>query len=184
MLVPWSYLKSWECLACGHCCKDYAIPLAEGEWLGLSNLFGPSVAEWFLDKRCLRRGVGGRCVFLQKYEGHWLCGIQGAKPLNCRLFPFKVSVHPLFGRKEEASFPYSGREVFVYVDVDCRGIEWGRPGPDLVRKVLPEFVGLRLKKGLDQYYSTARIWPQRPLPPVRPILSACTSMDLPLAVIE
>ncbi|TLN13391.1 YkgJ family cysteine cluster protein, partial [bacterium] len=110
MLVPWSYLKSWECLACGHCCKDYAIPLAEGEWLGLSNLFGPSVAEWFLDKRCLRRGVGGRCVFLQKYEGHWLCGIQGAKPLNCRLFPFKVSVHPLFGRKEEASFPYSRRE--------------------------------------------------------------------------
>jgi len=68
--------------------------------------------------------------------------------------------------------------------VDCRGIEWGRPGTGLVRDVLPEFVGLRLKKGGGQYYSTAHMWPQRPLPPVRPILSACTRMDFPLAVIE
>jgi len=184
MLVPWSYIKSWACLACGHCCKDYAIPLAEGEWLGLSNLFGPRVAERILDKRCLRRGVGGGCVFLQRHEGHWLCGIQSAKPLTCRLFPFKVCFHPLFYGKEEATFPYSGKKVFVYVDVDCRGIEWGKPGTELIRKVLPEFLAQALKKGVGQYYSTAHI-PLRKSPlPVRSIFSACDKMDLPLTVIE
>jgi len=184
MLVPWSYLKSWACLACGHCCKDYAIPLAEDEWLGLSSLFGPRVAEQILDKRCLRRGVGGRCIFQHRHDGHWLCSIQSAKPMTCRLFPFKVCFHPLFGRKEEASYPYSGGKVFIYFDVDCRGMEWGKPGVELVHKVLPEFIGLRLRKGRGQYYSTARLRPQKPLPPVRPILSACTRMDFPLAVIE
>ena len=150
MLVPWSYLRSWNCLACGNCCRDYAIPLAEDEWLGLSRLFGQGVAEQILDKNCLRRGVGGRCIFQHGREGHWLCGIQSAKPLSCRLFPFKVCFHPLYGSKGEASFPNMGREVFIYVDVDCRGIEWGRPGTGLIRNILPEFVGLRLKKGGGQ----------------------------------
>lgn len=184
MFVPWSYVKSWSCLACGHCCKDYAIPLAEDEWLSLSGLFGPDVAEQILDKTFLRMGADGRCAFQRKIEGHWLCTIQSAKPLACRLFPFKVCFQPLFGRKEEALFSHSGLCVFVYVDVGCRGIVWGTPRMELVRKALPEFIGLKLKEDRVQFYTTARVRHQKTLLPVRSILSACDRMDLPLAVME
>ncbi|MEM2885328.1 MAG: YkgJ family cysteine cluster protein [Thermoproteota archaeon] len=182
MLVPWSYVRSWECLACGHCCKDYAIPLERGERLGLASLFGPGVVERVLGKDCLKRGEDGRCVFQRRHESRWLCAIQGAKPLACRLFPFKVSFQPLFGRGEGASFPYPGRRVFVYADSDCRGIEWGRPEEEFARKVVPEFVRLKLEGGGPQFYSTARVRPHELPIPVRSIFSACANTALPLAV--
>jgi Fe-S-cluster containining protein len=184
MLVPWSFVKSWGCLACGHCCRDYAIPLAEEEWRGLSGLFGPRVAERIHDKKFLRMEENGRCAFLHKIEGHWLCSIQGAKPLACRLFPFKVCFQPPSGRRAEGLFSHSGRRLFIYVDADCRGIEWGAPSMELVRKVLPEFIGLKLKEDRAQFYSTAHVRPQKAPLPVRSILSACDRMDLPLAVME
>jgi Fe-S-cluster containining protein len=183
MLVPWSYLKSWSCLACGHCCKDYAIPLAEHEWLCFRDLFGSMALEQVLDKKCLRRGPDGRCIFQYKLGNHWLCGIQSAKPLACRLFPFKVCFQPLFGKEEGASFKYFGKKVFVYADAECRGIEWGNPGTELVRKIIPEFIRLKLDGYGEQFYSTAHIQTQNPMPPVRSIFSACTKTLLPLAVI-
>ncbi|MGQ9513668.1 MAG: YkgJ family cysteine cluster protein [Thermoproteota archaeon] len=183
MLVPWSFVRSWECLACGHCCKDYAIPLSDDEWLGLSNLFGSSIVERIESKKFLRMGPDGRCIFQERVSGHWICSIQAAKPLACRLFPFKVCFKPLFGGGERASFPSEGGLVYIYVDTDCRGIEWGVPGAELVQKVLPEFVRLKLNRGCEQFYSTSRIRPQRPFRLVRSIFSACTRMDLPLAVI-
>ena len=184
MLVPWSYVKSWSCLACGHCCKDYAIPLVEDEWLGFSSIFGSGAVEQMHGKNYLRRQANGKCIFQQISEGRWLCGIQDVKPMSCRLFPFKICFKPLYGREGESFFPYAGKRVHIYVDVDCRGIEWGKPKAELVRKVLPEFVGLRMKEASRQFYSTANTLSQKSLLPVRSIFSACDRMDLPLVVME
>jgi Fe-S-cluster containining protein len=186
MLVPWRYVKSWSCRACGHCCQDYAIPLAEDEGRSFVNLFGPSIVEKIRDKVYLRRGEGGRCHFQRRCAGQWLCGIQGAKPVACKLFPFKICTQPLYGRAEEALYRPIGNDMkktFIYVDADCRGIVWGAPGADFLHEVLPEFVDLRLKEREGQFFSTARIHPRNFLP-VRSSRSACTIVDLPLAVTE
>src|SRR3990170_1519988 len=127
MLVPWSQVQSWNCVACGICCKDYSVVLGFNEWLNIIQTFGIGSTIPNISKFYLRRKDDGTCIFLHKPFNTWLCGLQNMKPTACKLWPFKVLDKPNFGRPDEASYTYKGREFFIYADPFCTGIRWGEP---------------------------------------------------------
>ena len=158
-MVPWRYVHSWNCIACGLCCKSFDVVLSFPEWVNLIKIYGVEVTKPGIDKIYLKRRSDGSCVFLQNFFGRWICGLQHMKPLACKLWPFKILSRPKYGRAEEALYKYKGHKLFIYVDPFCVGIKWGKPTFEFVSKTLNEFIELALGLRTKQVYSTANLKP-------------------------
>jgi len=157
ILIPWRYVESWNCVACGMCCKGYQVVLGFNEWVDIIRKYGVGVTQSDINKFYLGKKGDGTCLFLTKFYDTWLCGLQDMKPKACKLWPFKVLSGPKFGRPDEAIYEDRGRSFFVYVDPACIGIRWGKPTQDFMYKTLPEFIEIALGLREKQYYSTSRI---------------------------
>ncbi len=155
--VPWRWISSWNCTACGLCCRAYNVVLNYAEWLSIVKRFGVEYTSCDLSRLYLKRRSDGSCVFLYRFGNQWLCGLQGLKPRACKLWPFKIYSKPRFGRANEALYEYGGRKLFVYVDPNCYGITWGVPTQHFVFQVLPEFVEISIGKREAQKFSTGRV---------------------------
>jgi len=154
--VPWSNIESWDCSACGLCCKGFDVVLDFPEWINIVKAYGVDYTQPDISRFYLRRKTDGTCVFLGHYYGNWLCSLQHMKPIACKLWPFKVLDEPMWGRPNEALFNYNGMRLYVYADPSCVGLRWGDPNPEFTYTVLPEFVDLALGQRRKQHYSTAR----------------------------
>lgn len=155
--VPWSYINSWNCIACGLCCKEYEVILRFPEWLRIVKNYGVEVTIPDLNKFYLKKRSDGSCVFLHRIGNLWICALQNMKPQACKLWPFKVYPHPKYGRPRDATYRYAGSRFFVYVDPACVGIRWGRPSHKYLDKVIPEFIQIATGSLEKQRYSTANI---------------------------
>jgi len=161
--VPWKYVESWNCLACGRCCKGYDVALRFNEWVNIIRTYGAEFTEPRIDKLCLRKKYDGTCVFLYNFlDRWWLCGLQHMKPNACKLWPFKILGEPRYGRPQEASFTMREKTFFIYVDPQCMGIRWGAPTQEFTQKTLPEFVEIGLGLRERQKFSTSKM-PYQPL---------------------
>ncbi|MGQ9460408.1 MAG: YkgJ family cysteine cluster protein [Candidatus Bathyarchaeaceae archaeon] len=159
--IPWRYLESWNCIACGMCCKGYQVVLGFNEWINLIRTYGVGVTQPGIDKIYLGKKGDGTCLFLYKSFDTWLCGLQNMKPKACKLWPFKVLSRPEFGRPNEAVYKYGDKNFFVYVDPSCIGIRWGKPTQEFTYRTLTELIEIATGLREKQYYSTSRI-PYRP----------------------
>lgn len=155
--IPWSYVKSWSCTACGICCKGYNVVLGFNEWVNIVRTYGVGVTEPSISKFYLRKKDDDTCVFLYNLFGTSLCGLQHMKPKACKLWPFKIQDKPKYGRPNEASYTYGGKRLFLYVDPSCMGIQWGSPTKEFSYKTIPEVVEIALGLREKQYYSTSRM---------------------------
>jgi len=160
--VPWRYVESWNCIACGTCCRGFDVVLSFPEWVNIVRSYGVGVTQPSISKFHLKRRTDGSCVFLCNYFDRWLCGLQYMKPTACKLWPFKFLSRPKFGRPNEASYNYKDRRLYVYVDPLCIGIRWGNPTQEFIHKTMTEFVEIALRLREKQYYSTSKI-PYRPV---------------------
>lgn len=155
--IPWSYVSYWYCNGCGLCCKEFNVVLRFEEWLRLINKYGVEMTRAGLNKFYLARRSDGSCVFLYPYMGKWFCGLQDMKPLACKLWPFKILKTPKYGSPNKALFIYRGRPLYVYIDPFCPNIKWGKPTPELIHKIVPEFIELSLNLREKQIFSTSRL---------------------------
>jgi len=160
--VPWRYVDSWNCIACGACCKGFEVVLSLPEWVNIVRSYGVGVTQPSISKFHLKRRNDGSCIFLCKYFDQWLCGLQYMKPTACKLWPFKILSRPKFGRPNEASYDYKNRRLYVYVDPSCIGIRWGNPVQDFMQKTMTEIIEIALGLRQNQYYSTSKM-PYRPV---------------------
>jgi len=161
MPIPWRYVESWNCIACGICCKGYQVVLGFNEWVNLVRTYGVGVTQPGIDKFYLGKKGDGTCIFLYKFFDTWLCGLQDTKPKACKLWPFKILSKPEFGRPNEAAYKYGDKNFFVYVDPSCIGVRWGKPTSEFTYRALTELVEIATGLREKQYYSTSRI-PYRP----------------------
>jgi Fe-S-cluster containining protein len=157
MPIPWRYVESWNCIACGICCQGYHVVLGFNEWINLVRTYGVGVTQPGVDKFYLGKKSDGTCVFLYKFFDTWLCGLQNTKPNACKLWPFKILSRPKFGRPDEAVYEYRDRKFFVYVDPSCIGIMWGEPTQEFTYRTLTELVEIATGLREKQYYSTSKI---------------------------
>jgi len=156
--VPWRYVESWNCLACGLCCKGFDVVLDFPEWINIVKAYGVDYTQPGISRFYLKRKTDGTCVFLGNYYGNWLCSLQHMKPMACKLWPFKISDKPKYGRPNEARYNTANIKLYIYVDPSCAGLRWGNPSPEFMHTILPEFVDLALGQRLKQFYSTARLF--------------------------
>ncbi|MDH5688200.1 MAG: YkgJ family cysteine cluster protein [Candidatus Bathyarchaeota archaeon] len=162
--VPWSYLNSWYCTCCGLCCREFDVVLRFDEWLSLVRTYGVGVTKAGLDKLYMGKKSDGSCLFLYNSFGKWFCGLQRVKPRACKLWPFKLSNKPRYGRSREASFDYKGKRLYIYVDPFCPEIRWGKPSERIVHQVIPEFIELALGLREKQVHSTYNMKYDTPYP--------------------
>jgi Fe-S-cluster containining protein len=155
--VPWKYIESWNCRACGECCKPFTVILTLPEWLNITRLYGLGVTQPGINGFYLKKNAANRCVFQYKLLDKWLCGIQHIKPMACKLWPFKICENPKYGRRKEASYIYQGREFFIYADTLCHGLKLGNPSRHFIQKILPEFIEISLGLRKEQHYSTFQL---------------------------
>jgi len=155
--VPWRYVASWRCTACGMCCRKYNVVLNYQEWIKIVRRFGVEFTSCDLTRLYLKRKTDGSCVFLYRLGSQWLCGLQNMKPRACKLWPFKIYSKPKFGHSREALYEYGWRKLFIYVDSNCAGIRWGVPTQHFVQNVLPEFVKIALGNRVGQLFSTGKV---------------------------
>ncbi len=133
------------------------------EWMKIVNAYGiafttPGISSFFLKQK-----IDGTCAFLYNYYGRWLCVLQEhLKPMACKLWPFKVSDKPKFGRPNEAVYRYGEKRLFVYVDPICPGLRFGSPNYSFLRETLCEFVDLAVGLRRKQCYSTSRLVNHQP----------------------
>jgi Fe-S-cluster containining protein len=156
-LVSWRKVKSWNCVECGMCCRDYHVVLNFNEWINIVRNYGaeatiPSVSKLFLGKK-----DDGTCIFLNNLQNGCSCGLQHMKPLACKIWPFKVFDKPKFGMANEALFNYRDNNFYVYVDPECTGLRWGTPDSEFKHRVLPEFIDVAVGLRRNQFYSTSKI---------------------------
>ena len=152
--VPWSYVSSWHCTCCGLCCREFDVVLRFDEWLRLVRTYGVGVTKAGLDKLYMGKKSDGSCLFLYNSFGRWFCGLQDTKPRACKVWPFKLSNKPRYGRSREAAFDYKGKRLYVYVDPFCPELRWGKPSERTVYQVIPEFIEIALGVREKQVYST------------------------------
>jgi Fe-S-cluster containining protein len=155
--VPWRYVESWDCIACGMCCKGYQVVLRFNEWVNIIRKYGVGVTQPGISQFYLGKKGDGTCIFLTKLYDNWLCGLQNMKPKACKLWPFKILSRPRFGRPNEAVYKDGDRKLFIYVDPACIGTRWGKPTQEFTYRILPEFVEIALGLHEKQYYSTSKI---------------------------
>jgi Fe-S-cluster containining protein len=155
--IPWRRVKSWNCITCGICCKEFDVVLGYWEWANMIRNFGVSAIKPSVTRLCLGKKGDGTCVFLYNSSGSWLCGLQeGNKPRACKLWPFKILDQPKYGRDSEAIYRYGDRDFFVYVDPSCLGVTWGFPARRFMYETVPEFIEIALGIREKQFYSTCR----------------------------
>ena len=155
MPIPWKYVQDWFCTACGVCCKEYSVVLDFPEWIRIVKNYGVNFTEPGISRFFLKHKNDGTCAFLYSFNGRWLCGLQQQmKPIACKLWPFKVSDRPKFGRPSEALYNYGERKLYVYTDPSCIGLRWGTPCQDFQNVIIPEFIDLALGLKQKQFYST------------------------------
>ena len=155
--VPWSYVENWRCINCGKCCRAYEVVLSFSEWLKLVNVYGAGVARPSLNKFYLSKRNDGSCIFLNQVGNRYYCGLQYDKPKACKIWPFKISSRPKYGRPREAAYRYRDKTFYVYLVSSCSGIRWGTPSEEFVKAVIPEFIDIALGVREKQYYSTSRL---------------------------
>jgi len=154
-------VESWNCIACGACCKGFEVVLSFPEWVNIVRSYGVEFTKPSISKFNLKRRDDGACIFLCKYFDQWLCGLQHMKPLACKLWPFKILSRPKFGSPNEAFYNYKNQKLYVYVDPLCVGISWGNPAQGFMHNTMTEFAEIALGLREKQYYSTSNI-PYRP----------------------
>jgi Fe-S-cluster containining protein len=155
--VPWRHVASWNCVACGMCCKGFKVVLNFPEWINIVKAYGVDFTQASINRFYLKHKSDDTCVFLYNYYGNWLCSLQHMKPRACKLWPFKVSDKPKYGRPNEARYDLANMKLYIYVDPSCIGLRWGNPTPKFLNSTLPEFVDLALGQPRKQVYSTARL---------------------------
>jgi Fe-S-cluster containining protein len=161
--IPWKYVQDWFCTACGMCCKGYDVVLDFPEWVRIVKNYGVNFTEPSISRFFLKHKTDGTCAFLYNFNGRWLCSLQqNMKPIACKLWPFKVSDKPKFGRPNEALYNYGGRKLYIYADPSCIGLQWGTPTQNFQNEIIPEFIDLALGLKQKQFYSTSPL--QRPQP--------------------
>jgi len=155
--VPWRYVQSWNCVVCGLCCKDYDVVLDFPEWMKIINAYGVELTRPGISCFFLKQKGDGTCVFLYNFYGRWLCSLQERmKPIACKLWPFKVTDKPKYGRPVEARYKCGERDLYVYVDPLCPGLRWGIPDSGFMSETLAEFVDLAIGMRHKQFFSTSR----------------------------
>jgi len=154
--VPWSQVHSWTCNGCGECCKWFTIPISTYEYAKIGQVVGFRMFEFREGGVWLKKRPDSRCVFAFCRGNLWLCGLQNSKPYPCRMWPFKISNQPLYGRRDWARYEGSSWTGYVYVDSRCPGIVYGRPSLTYTTKVVEEFVHMAIGGRRHQYYSTSR----------------------------
>lgn len=155
--LPWRYVASWNCIACGMCCRGFRVTVGFNEWMRIVKAYGFGVTEPGINKFYLRRRSDGSCVFLYKLYDMGFCGLQHMKPKACKLWPFKVLDRPKYGRPNEAFYKYGDRKFFIYADPSCMGIRWGSPTQEFAYGTVTEVVEIALGLREKQYYSTSRM---------------------------
>lgn len=160
--VPWRYIESWNCLACGTCCKGFHVVLDFPEWINIVKNYGVDFTQPGISRFYLKHKNDGTCVFLLDNYGNWLCSLQHMKPMACKLWPFKVSDQPKYGRPSEAAYNLTNMKLFIYADPSCPGLRWGNPAHEFAHTILPEFINLATGTRKKQFYSTSRLTPSQP----------------------
>ncbi len=155
--VPWKYVNSWNCHACGLCCKGFNVALNFAEWINVVKTYGIGFTSPGINKFFLKHRNDGSCVFLYNYSGKGFCSLQHRKPQACKLWPFKILPRPKYGRAKAAEYNYRGRKLFIYADPSCVGLVWGNPTVNFARTTLPEFLELAMGFREKQVYSTSQI---------------------------
>jgi Fe-S-cluster containining protein len=156
--VPWRNVESWNCVACGLCCKGFHVILNFPEWISIVKAYGVDYTQPGISRFSLKHKSDDTCIFLYNNFGSWLCSLQHMKPMACKLWPFKVSNKPKYGRPNEARYDLTSMRLYVYVDPSCPGLRWGNPNLEFLNSTLPEFVDLALGQRRKQFYSTARLF--------------------------
>lgn len=156
--IPWRQIESWNCLACGSCCKGYEVVLDFPEWINIVKDYGVNYTQSGISKLFLKHKADGTCIFLYNDYGGPLCSLQHMKPMACKLWPFKISDRPKYGKPNEAAYRIGERSLFVYVEPSCVGIRFGNPSREFVSATLPEFVGLALGRCKRQFFSTSKLF--------------------------
>lgn len=140
--VSWKKIQSWNCLACGECCRKFNIPLRGDEYARILPIHGGNVFNY--DKKpghaYLKRREDGSCIFQSHFYNGGFCQIQGYKPLACKLFPFLISKT----NKKRARFYYNGNYYNVFIDRNCNGLKYGTPDWKLVNVHIPEAIEMSL----------------------------------------
>ncbi|MFZ7137179.1 MAG: YkgJ family cysteine cluster protein [archaeon] len=154
--VSWRKVKSWTCVGCGMCCKDYHVVLNFAEWISILKNFGEGAIGRAPGKLLLGKRNNGVCCFLNQLGNTPSCGLQHVKPLACKIWPFKVFDEPKFGDERQALYVYRDRKFYVYVDPACTGLLLGKPTTDFKFKFLPEFIDVALGLRQNQYHSTSK----------------------------
>lgn len=162
--VPWRHVNSWNCYACGLCCKGFNVVLSFAEWMNVVKTCGVGFTSSSINKFYLKHRSDGSCVFLYNYYGKGFCSLQYMKPTACKLWPFRISQRPRYGRAREAEYIYAGKKLYIYVDPSCLGLRWGNPTANFTRTTLTEITELALGLRKKQVYSTSRLLysPQSP----------------------
>ena len=155
--LSWRNLKSWNCVECGMCCKDYHVVLNYAEWLNIVGNYGIEKTIAGTNKLLLGKKSNGTCSFLTHYKDTCYCGLQYMKPTACKIWPFKIFLNPKFGKPDWALYRYRNKSFYIYVDSACTGLSWGKPTPELMYRVLPEFIDVAIGLRKQQFYSTSKI---------------------------
>jgi len=155
--VPWRTVKSWSCVECGMCCKDYHVVLNFNEWAKIVRSYGADATISSLSKLFLGKKSDGTCCFLSHHGDVSVCGLQYMKPIACKIWPFKIFLEPKLGSQNQALYKYQDHNFFVYVDPACTGLRWGKPDQRLVYKTLPEFIDIAVGLRKQQFYSTSKV---------------------------
>lgn len=154
MHVPWRFVSSWHCSACGDCCKEYRVRLRAYEYLKLrgTGLIEEKAGRFYIKK------IGKLCPF---QKGN-LCSLGSSKPIACKIYPFSI----LKKGDERALFEYEGEEFFVYVDDFCRNIRLKRdlkPSSEIIREI-EEAMEVILGKRSELNLLTAKLTPETRMP--------------------
>ena len=155
--VPWRHVNSWNCHACGLCCKGFSVVLNFAEWMNVVKNYGVGFTSPGISKFYLKHKIDGSCAFLCDYHGKGICSLQHMKPLACKLWPFKILSRPKYGRARQAIYDYAGRNLFIYADPSCPGLDWGSPTRSFLKTALTEFIELALGLREKQFDSTSRM---------------------------
>ncbi len=150
-------MKSWKCIECGTCCRNYQVVINYKEWTNIIRNYGIETTKPGISKLYLRKKSDGTCIFLTKAGDTFVCGLQHMKPKACKIWPFKIFYRPKYGVPKEALYKHRGRCFFVYLDPECTGISWGKPNQEFKYRTLPEFIDVAVGLREKQFYSTSKI---------------------------
>ncbi len=154
MHVPWRFVASWHCDACGDCCKEYRVRLRAYEYLKLK---GTGLIEERANRFYLKK-IGKLCPF----QKGTLCSLGDSKPIACKLYPFSI----LKKGDKRALFDYEGEEFFVYVDDFCKNVKLKKdlkPSAEISKKI-EEAIEIILGKRVKLNLLTAKLVSETPEP--------------------